>query len=58
MARAENRRRRENTSAAKAIANATQTGLAAAAGPAQRPVAPAKPVALSPTVMAPAPRRS
>ncbi len=56
MARAEHGLRRDNTSAAKAIANATQTGLLRPrpARP-QRPVAPAKPVALSPTVMAPAP---
>ena len=56
MARAERGLRRDNTSAAKAIANATQTGLfRRRPGRPRRPVAPAKPVALSPTVMAPAP---
>ncbi len=56
MARAEHGLRRDNKSAAKAIANATQTGLfRPRPGRPRRPVAPAKPVALSPTVMAPAP---
>ena len=53
MARAEHGLRRDNTSAAKALTNATQTGLfRPRPGRPRRPVAP---VPLSPTVMAPAP---
>ena len=53
IAGAETGMRRQNTSAAKALTNATQTGLfRARPGRPRRPVAP---VPLSPTVMAPAP---